>query len=270
MKNIIKQYKENGYYIFKSIYSEEYCNELKNYLNTLEIKRYIPFSNVPWGWGSLLDKGPFIKVTENETLNTFCKTLFKSDNYVFPNMMINNKAKWIGPEVEWHREIFNIDTYAPGYSPIEDWKELLRVYISLNKQTKYNGCLEIYKESHKIDHLEYEDIIDSNLGHKRRVNSEGMDLVNDSCEHFYCEMDPGDMLIFNDKIVHGSKSNKSPDERKSVVLGARHNIKKFDNEVYKRATTYRRNFIVDNLQKIVDKHKSQDMYQDFNKEKNEV
>ena len=115
--------------------------ELKAYINTLEVKRHIPFSNVPWGWGSLLDKGPFTKITENIQLNSFCGTLFRSKNYVFPNMMINNKAKWIGPEVEWHREIFNIDTYAPGYSPVDDWQELLRVYIPLDKQTKENGCL---------------------------------------------------------------------------------------------------------------------------------
>ena len=72
-------------------------------------------------------------------------------------------------------------------------------------------------------------------------------------------------MVVQDKIVHGSKSNKSPDERKSIVLGVRHNVKEFDKKVYKRATIYRRNFIVDNLQKIVDKHKSQDMYLDFNK-----
>ena len=52
MKEIVKQYKEDGYYIFKSLYPKTYCNHLKDYLKTLEIKRYIPFSNIPWGWGS--------------------------------------------------------------------------------------------------------------------------------------------------------------------------------------------------------------------------
>jgi hypothetical protein len=241
--------------------------ELKAYINTLEVKRHIPFSNVPWGWGSLLGKGPFTKITENIQLNSFCGTLFRSKNYVFPNMMINNKAKWIGPEVEWHREIFNIDTYAPGYSPVDDWQKLLRVYIPLDKQTKENGCLELYKQSHKIEHLEYEDIIDSNFGHKRRITSEAMDIVNDKCKHFYCELNPGDMLIFNDKIVHGSRSNKSQDERKSIVLGVRHNVKEFDKKVYTEATKFRERFIIENLQSIVDKMKhSENLYTDFNKE----
>ena len=232
MIEIVEQYKEEGYYIFRNLYSKEYCNELKEYLNTLEVKRYIPFSNIPWGWGNLLDKGPFTKITENKIFNKFCKKLFKSDNYIFPNMMINNKASWIGPEVEWHREI--------------------------------------YPKSHIINDLPYENIVDSNFGHKRRVSSEAMKKVNTLCEHIYCEMEVGDMLVFTDKTVHGSNANKSPDDRKSVVLGVRHNVKKYNEEVYKKSTNYRRNFIVTELQSVIDKIKSSNMYSDFNKEKNEV
>ena len=266
MKEIVKQYKDDGYYIFKSLYSETYCNQLKDYLKTLEVKRYIPFSNVPWGWGNLLKKGPFTKVVENETLNEFCRSVFESDNYVFPNMMINNKAPWIGPEAEWHREIFNVDTYAPGYT-VDDWENFMRVYIALDKQTIENGCLRLYSESHKVEHLPSEDIIDGNLGHKRRIPSENMDMINDMCEQIFAEMEVGDMLVFTDKTVHGSNSNKGPNERKSIVLGVRHNTKEFDDEVYKNATDYRRKFLRDELQKVVDKAKGVNMYQDFNQEK---
>ena len=266
MKDIVKLYKENGYHIFKSTYSVEYCNELKDYLNTLEIKRYIPFSNVPWGWGNLLDKGPFIHVTKNEILNEFCRAVFKSDNYVFPNMMINNKAPWIGPEAEWHREIFNVNTYAPGYTE-DDWENFIRVYIALDKQTIENGCLRVYAGSHKIDYLPSEDIVDGNLGHKRRIPCESMDMVNDMCEQVFAEMEAGDMLVFTDKTVHGSNSNKGPNERKSIVLGVRHNIKEFDEEVYNNATDYRRKFLCGELEKIIDKTKGVNMYKDFNQEK---
>ena len=269
MKNIIKQYKENGYYIFKSTYSVEYCNQLKDYLKTLEVKRYIPFSNVPWGWGNLLNKVPFTKVVENETLNEFCRSVFESDNYVFPNMMINNKAPWIGPEAEWHREIFNVNTYAPGYTE-DDWESFMRIYIAIDKQTIENGCLRVYAGSHKIEHIPSEDIVDGNFGHKRRVPSEYMDMVNDKCEQVFVEMEVGDMLVFTDKIVHGSHSNKGPNERRSIVLGARHNIKEYDEEVYKKETDYRRNFLCNELEKVVGKARGVNMYQDFNKEKSEV
>ena len=266
MKEIVKQYKEDGYYIFKSLYPKTYCNHLKDYLKTLEIKRYIPFSNIPWGWGSLLDKGPFRRIIKNITLNEFCNAVFKSDNYVFPNMMINNKAPWIGPEAEWHREIFNVDTYAPGYTE-DDWESFMRVYIALDKQTLENGCLRLYAGSHKIEHLPSEDIIDGNLGHKRRIPSEYMDEINNKYYQRYAEMEVGDMLVFTDKTVHGSHSNKGPYERKSIVLGVRHNTKEFDNKVYEDATNYRRKFLCDELQKVINKTKGVNMYQDFNQNK---
>jgi len=266
VNEIVKQYREGGYYIFRSLYTEEFCRLLKSYLGALEVKRYIPFSNIPWGWGSLLDVGPFAKVTENKTLNEFCKDVFQSENYVFPNMMINNKAPWIGPEAEWHREIFNVDTYAPGYTE-DDWESFMRVYIALDKQTIENGCLRLYAGSHKIEHIPSEDIIDGNLGHKRRIPSESMDIINDTCEQIYAEMEVGDMLVFTDKTVHGSNSNKGPNERKSIVLGVRHDTKDFDDDVYKKATDYRREFLCDELQKVIDKAKGINMYQDFNQEK---
>ena len=268
VESIIQNFKKEGFVIIpnkKTGLDSEVISDLNNYVDGLEVKRYIPFSKIPWGWGSLLDKGPFKQITDNEVLNSFCKKLFNSDNYVFPNMMINNKARWIGPDVEWHREIFNIDTYAPGYSPIHDWKKLFRVYIPLDKQTKENGCLEIYKKSHEIESLDYDDMIDSNFGHKRRVNADGMKLVHDSCEHLYCEMEAGDMLIFNDKIVHGSTSNKTSKDRKSIVLGARHDVKEFNQDIYDNATSFRQQFIETNLQKIIDKLKGSDLYSDFNK-----
>jgi ectoine hydroxylase-related dioxygenase (phytanoyl-CoA dioxygenase family) len=266
LKEIVKEYKENGYYIFKSLYTEDYCNLLKSHLSQLEVKRYIPFSNIPWGWGSLLNEGPFTDVLKNKTLNKFCKSVFKSEDYIFPNMMINNKAPWIGPEAEWHREIFNVDTYAPGYTE-DDWESFMRVYIALDKQTIENGCLRLYKGSHKIKSLPSEDIIDGNLGHKRRVPSEHMDIINNNCTEIYAEMNIGDMLVFTDKTVHGSHSNKGPYERKSIVLGVRHNTKEFDEEIYKKATDYRRKFLIDELQNVVDKAKGINMYKDFNQEK---
>ena len=266
MKNVVKEYKEDGFCIFKSVLDINTCNELKNYLSTLKVKRWIPFSNIPWGWGSLIGKGPFDKVINNKILNGFFETLFGNKKYIFPNMMINNKAPWIGLDVEWHREIFNVDTYAPGYS-FKDWENLARIYIALDDQTKENGCLQLYSKSHTVDKLPYEDIIDCNFGHKRRVTSEGMNLVSKTCKHIYCEMDFGDMLIFNDRIVHGSNTNKTSHERKSIVLGVRNDIKKSDKNIYEKATSFRRQFIIDNLEKRINEIKTENMYNDFNKEK---
>lgn len=51
------------------------------------------------------------------------------------------------------------------------------------------------------------------------------------------------------------------------MLGVRHNTKEFDEEIYKKATDYRRKFLIDELQNVVDKAKGINMYKDFNQEK---
>ena len=44
-------------------------------------------------------------------------------------------------------------------------------------------------------------------------------------------------------------------------------VYEFDNKIYEEATTYRRKFLIDELQKVIDKTQSGNMYQDFNQEK---
>ena len=35
--NIVKSYEENGYYLAKSVFTNDFCKELLDYLNTLEL-----------------------------------------------------------------------------------------------------------------------------------------------------------------------------------------------------------------------------------------
>ena len=49
------------------------------------------------------------------------------------------------------------------------------------------------------------------------------------------------------------------------ILGARHDVKEFNQDIYDNATSFRQQFIETNLQKIIDKLKGSDLYSDFNK-----
>ena len=161
----VDKYKKDGYFLAKSVFTNKFCLELKEYLKTLEGKINIPFSNIAWGYGNLLDKGPFSNVTENKFILNFCKDVFK-DDYVFNHLMVNNKSSWIGSAVEFHQEIFNVDSYAPGYSK-DDWKYFMQIYIALDKHTLENGCLVIIPGSDKIGDLPCEDIVGDNYEFKR-------------------------------------------------------------------------------------------------------
>jgi ectoine hydroxylase-related dioxygenase (phytanoyl-CoA dioxygenase family) len=260
-----KQYIKNGYHLEKEVLSPSLISELKNYLGTLEPKLKLPFSNIPWGYGNLLGEGPFKQVTDHNFIKQFCKDVFK-DEYVFNHLMVNNKASWIGSAVEWHQEIFNVDSYAPGYSS-KDWKNFMQIYIALDEHTAENGCLRIIPRSDKLGVLSCEDIIGDNFGHKRRVTHKALEEAYNECGMEIILMNPGDILFFNHLTIHGSASNHSPTSRKSIVLQARCNIIEKNDDIFKTETDYRRNFTVNELEKKINKLKNQNPYTSFRKEK---
>ena len=71
MVNFKKQYENYGYYLAKSVFNDKFCNKLKNYLNELEPKVKIPFSDIPYGYGNLLNEGPFEEVTNNDLIKKY-------------------------------------------------------------------------------------------------------------------------------------------------------------------------------------------------------
>ena len=73
-------------------------------------------------------------------------------------------------------------------------------------------------------------------------------------ESISCELKPGDVLIFNHRVVHGSSSNHSSKSRKAIVVQARKNIREKDMNVFQKETDYRTNFVIDALQKRIDKY----------------
>ena len=56
----IKSYNENGYLIIRSALSSKECEYFKKTKN-LKPKLKIPYSEVAWGYGNLIDTEPLIK-----------------------------------------------------------------------------------------------------------------------------------------------------------------------------------------------------------------
>ena len=71
--DIVKKFKQEGYVVVKNFLTKQTCDELINYLSTLEAKVNLPYTNVPWGYGNLLNQGPFSKISEHEFIKNFVK-----------------------------------------------------------------------------------------------------------------------------------------------------------------------------------------------------
>ena len=106
MKKIIQQYQQEGYYLAKNAFSKEFIQNLINHLSTLTPKVTLPFTNVPWGYGNLIDEGPFTQIGTDKNVVDFCKNVL-GDKYKFNHLFVHNKAPFVGASIEWHQEIFN-------------------------------------------------------------------------------------------------------------------------------------------------------------------
>ena len=263
MKNIIQQYERDGYYLAKNVFNEDFIQKLLNHLSTLTPKVTLPFTNVPWGYGNLVDENPFTQVGTNKTVVDFCKDTLGSE-YIFNHLFVHNKAPFVGASIEWHQEVFNINSYAPGYST-DDWKSFLQIYVALEKQDLDNGCLRIFPGSHKEGLLPHEDAINEHFSHKRRVPFEVLQNLEKKYGVHNCELNPGDILFFNHLLVHGSASNASHRSRKAIVLQGRSNIKEKNNKIFEKESQYRTNFVVDGLKDRINKLTKTNIYLDSHK-----
>lgn len=264
--NFNQKLNNDGFIIFKNFFSKKLCREIKDYSKKLKPKVNMPFSKVPWGYGNLTNEGPFRKINSNERLNNIIYSILKTD-YVFNHTMIANKSKWIGPDVEFHQEIFNINTFAPGANPKKDWKKIMQIYIAIDNQKQSSGSLRIIPFSHKLGQLNHEDCVNSFLSHKRRVVLKDLSRAYNKYGILNMNLKSGDMLIFNTRLVHGSPSNASNDDRMAIVSQVRSSKIKLDKKIFKKEIKYRQKVVEKYLLKKVSNLKKKDNYSDFRKQK---
>ena len=125
--------------------------------------------------------------------------------------------------------------------------------------------MRIIPKSHKLGILEHEDIVWNHTGHKRRVKSSELKKAYDGGGILNCEINQGDILFFNHRLVHGSSSNQSPFDRKAVIMQVQNNVKEKDMVVFEKESTHRKNFFINWMKDKTSSIINKDMYGDFNK-----
>jgi hypothetical protein len=243
MTKKISSYNDRGYFLVKNFLSKEFCDKAKAAIKQLKPKLTIPFSKEAWGFGDVRDIYPFNEIKNNVQLEDYVSKFIGSSSIKLSHFMLVNKAAWIGPDVEWHQEVFNMQTYAPGINPERNWKRFTQVFISLDKHDSKNGCLKVFEGSHKSGILDYEDIVNVNGSHKRRVTTVSLNKLIKNHEIIDIQMEQGDILFFNHLLVHGSPSNLSPHSRLSALLQYYDSNLEFDNKNFQKEINFRSNFI---------------------------
>ena len=262
-----KIYLKNGYLLIRNVFKRTFCKKLKLTASKLKPKLKIPFSSEAWGFGDVRSVKPFNELIENNIFNKVLSELVGEDINL-SHFMLVNKAAWIGPEVEWHQEVFNRKIYAPGVNMKKKWKKFIQVFIAIDEHESQNGCLKIFERSHNAGILKYDDFINLNGSHKRRAKPDELNKLNKKYPIKEIEMKPGDVLFFNHLLVHGSSSNMSPKSRLSALLQYYDNSLVFNSKKFNEYSNFRyqfiNNWIVDFKKKLPNYKKN---LRDFNKGK---
>lgn len=263
INNDINSYKEKGYIIKKNIISNEIINTIFDKLKDIKTQMNIPHTNIQFGYGNLIDNEIADFIINNEYIKRFCNKLYNND-YINDSVYVHNKHRWVGPDIEWHQEIFNIDTFYPTVKELSN-KEILnnfmQVYIPLDNQNLENGCLKIIPECHKEGILKSYDTTNTHLNHKRAIVPEELDRIYKKYGILNLNLQAGDVVFFNHLIPHGSSSNCSPYDRKAVVLKTFKKFTDFNEEIRQKDKDYRKNFSLGYLENIINNRKNKDLYE---------
>lgn len=238
----IKFYNNHGYFIYKNFLNKSICNQIKSSAKKLKPKIKIPFSKTPLGFGDVRFKFPFNKILKETKIDEISEKFIKNKTKL-SHFMLVNKSAWIGPDTEWHQEVFNINMYAPGVNITKNWKKFVQVFIAIDNQNKENGCLKIFDKSHKAGKLKFQNIVNINGSHKRRVMPTDLDKLYKKYKIIDIELNQGDAIFFNHLLVHGSSNNLSPYSRLTALLQFYDENLKFNNNYFERYRSFRSKFV---------------------------
>ena len=239
-------------------------NFLNETINSLEPKSIVPFTKkVAWGYGNLINNKDIIDSFLIDNLINYVKPFLAEGRIECNHFLAVDKAPFIGPDVEWHQEFFNINTFAPGYEANKDLDCFIQIFSALDFHNSNNGPLMVFKGSHKEGLLPFEDIINPNLGHKRRVRFEDLVSLNKKYELVDIILSPGDAVFFNHLLVHGSPTNTSPNRRRAALFQFRVNKRIKNEDVYKNEISYRTKFIINQCQDKINKLLNANPYSDM-------
>jgi len=118
------------------------------------------------------------------------------------------KEPEVGGAWEWHQD-YGYWYYNGCLRP-----DMLSIMIALDRTTRENGCLQIPIGSHKMGRIDHTPLSPT----QNEVDPKRMPHILEKCPVEYCELDPGDALIFHCNAIHRSDANTSDKRRWTLLI----------------------------------------------------
>jgi ectoine hydroxylase-related dioxygenase (phytanoyl-CoA dioxygenase family) len=211
----IADYNRDGYLVIEKFFSKEETDKL--YRTALEddaMKKNALDLNDQTGKKTRLSlwftpgNDVFGYMTRSKRVIEAIKPLLDSDAPVchFHSKLMQKEPR-VGGAWEWHQD------YGYWYkNQFMFPDQLISVMLALTEANKQNGCLQVIKGSHKLGRV--------NHGFAGEQVGADMTMVENALKTMpliYCELKPGDALIFHSNLLHRSEANLSDKPRWSVI-----------------------------------------------------
>ncbi len=201
------RYAEDGFYIVRGLLSPEEVTNFRDHArNQLEEEARA---------GSVMAKGDrdgkstllkmwntagddkYGLLARDQRLVLHAEALLGEETYLYSHKMTMKQPRE-GGAWEWHQDFgywYNNGCLRP---------DMLSIYISLDKATKENGCLQVLSGTHKLGRLDH--IREDGQTNVARPH---LEAALERYEHLYVEMEAGDALVFHGNLLHRSDANNS-------------------------------------------------------------
>jgi len=120
---------------------------------------------------------------------------------------VMQKAPKVGGAWEWHQDYGY--WYKNGFMFPD---EMISIMFALTPANKENGCLMVLPKSHKMGRIEH-----GKVGEQVGAALERVERYEEEADRVYCELAPGDALIFHSNLLHASNPNTSENPRWSII-----------------------------------------------------
>ena len=124
----------------------------------------------------------------------------------FHSKLMQKEPK-VGGAWEWHQDYgywYKNEFLFPG--------QMMSVMVAITKAHKENGCLQVIKGTHKMGRIEH-----GFAGEQVGASQHYVDLVLETRELVYVELEAGDALFFHSNLLHRSEANLSDRARWSLI-----------------------------------------------------
>ena len=229
----VKTYKKKGWVKIKNFLKKEELSFIENNINSFIKKKYKKYSGRDINFTSDIKNykeiNTFHKLTDNKSVLKIAKS--KKFSNIISKFLLNEKTEFIASELFAKPALKGLpspDHQDNYYWCIKDGNALT-LWIALDKVSKKNGPVHYYNSSHNYGVMKH--VPSYMKGSSQKIKNKKF------IKKFKKEtptLNPGDALIHNCLIVHGSKKNLTKKSRRGWTLQYKSKKSKYDKTQMKK------------------------------------